>query len=187
MWTLFFISLLPLILYVIVDFYADLKWGVIIAIGTSLLMTGVYWALFGELDFEVVGIVVVLTLTGLISLRKNDPIFIKFQPVITNIVLILILSWFQWFDQPLFLKYLPKMKTLLEPKQLELLSSPEALELLARMSGYSIFWIVVHTVLVGFAALKLDNRYWLLAKASGVPVVVAGSLLTELFVQYIGL
>ncbi len=87
------LTFVPLVIYVVVDFYSGLKSGVLAAIGTAILTAIAFWWLLGELDWESVFIVGIMAISGVISIKKNNPIFFKMQPVITGGAVVLYLAW----------------------------------------------------------------------------------------------
>jgi len=180
---LFVLGLLPLILFVVVDYYADLKSGVFSAMIASALLAVATWLIFDEVDYELVGMVLIIAVVGVIAIKKDNSTWFKFQPVISNGVWILILGYYQFFDTPLMIKYLPKLKKVLPPENVEVFSAPGTTEMLSRLSLFLIIWIFLHGLFMAFAAIKLKNRYWLVAKALTVPLITAGSFAFEFLFQ----
>jgi intracellular septation protein A len=175
MWDLFLVTLIPLVLFVIVDYRAGLKSGVMTAIASSFALGGFVWYLLGELDEEFIIMIIALAATGFVSIKKNNPIFIKMQPVITNSIGFLFLGWYQFFDTPIMIKYLPKVGKLLPPEQVQALSAPEMQPFLVRVSASMMVCLIVHSIIVGYAAVKARSSYWLLAKAIGTPFIAIGA------------
>ncbi len=187
MFMLLLIGLIPMVLYVLVDYFTrNLRTSIITAVITAAIMGGVTWWLMGEFDYEVVIIVVTMLATGLISIKFKTPIYFKFQPVITGVILALVLAYFQYFDTPLMVKMLPKLRTMLDnadlalpPEQLALIADDSQAPFFARMTQHLMLWLLIHAAVVAFCALKTRNSLWLLAKAVGLPLVAGGALLTE--------
>ena len=187
MFMLLLIGLIPMVLFVLVDYFTrDLRTSIITAVITAAAMGGVTWWLMGKFDYEVVVIVVTMLVTGLISIKLKTPVYFKFQPVITGVILAAVLAYFQYFDTPLMVKMLPKLRTMLDnadlalqPEQLELMFDDSHVPLFARMTQHMMIWLLIHATLVAFCALKTRNSVWLLVKAIGLPLVTGGTLLTE--------
>jgi hypothetical protein len=180
MWDLFLISLIPMILFVIVDYKAGVKTGVWTAIGSSIGLGLFFWYLLDELDYEFLLMIGAMAVTGAISIKKNSAIYFKFQPVITNTVGILFIGWYQFFDIPIMIKYLPKMQKFMPPAQFEQLSGEAVQGMLGRASIFMMVMLAVHSLIIAHAALRLTNRYWLLTKALGLPFVALGVVAMEL-------
>ena len=185
---LFFISLVPLVLFVLVDYYTrSIKAGVVSAVASAVAMGGVAYWLMGQFDYEVIVIVATMLLMGAISIKMNNPVYFKFQPVVTGIVLAVILAYFQWYDTPLLVKMLPKMlermaeHQLVNPQVLAHLRSKEQMASLVSINRNIIFLILIHAGFVAYSALKLRNSLWLLVKAAGLPFIVLGCFLLKFF------
>ncbi len=187
MFMLLLIGLIPMVLFVLVDYFTrDLRTSIITAVITAAAMGGVTWWLMGEFDYEVVVIVVTMLVAGLISIKLKTPVYFKFQPVIMGVILAAVLAYFQYFDTPLMVKMLPKLHTMLDnadlalqPEQLELMFDDSHIPLFTRMTQHMMIWLLIHAALVAFCALKTRNSVWLLVKALGLPLVTGGTLLTE--------
>ena len=174
---LFVLTFVPLVIYVIVDFYSGLKSGVLAAIGSAAVTALAFWWLLGELDWESIFIVGVMAVTGIISIKKNNPIFFKFQPVITGSAVILYLSWLQFWGVPFFIKALPKLLPLLPEYQREIYDSPEGNLLLADLNLYVIIAYLIHTSLLAWVAAKASNKVWIIVKGLGIPFIMFGTLI----------
>lgn len=187
MYMLLFVSLIPMVLFVLIDYFTrNLKASIVTAIITAAAMGGLMWWLMGEFDYEVLVIVVTMLVTGLISIKLKTPVYFKFQPVITGVMLAGMLAYFQYFDTPLMVKMLPKLRTMFDnlnlgipPEQLEYLLDDSRASLLSRLTQHMMIWLLLHAALVAVCALKTRNSVWLLAKAIGLPFVAGGALLTE--------
>lgn len=177
---LLILTLVPLIAFVIIDAYMGLKKGIYTAIGLAVVTTVVFLVMLGEIEWEAIMVVVLMILTGLLSIKNNDPLIFKLQPFITGIVSVIVLSYFQFFDTPLAIKYLPKMKHMLTPEMQNLIENQEFLSLMINLNLYMIIWMFAHALIMGLAALKWSNKMWILAKALGVPFVIVMSLLTNI-------
>ena len=71
---------------------------------------------------------------GFISVKKDNPLFFKLQPLITGLVLALVIAYFQFFDTPLGVKYLPKMKKLVDPEMASMLDDPKFLLIMSKLN-----------------------------------------------------
>ncbi|NRA45305.1 MAG: hypothetical protein HRU09_10155 [Oligoflexales bacterium] len=177
---MFLISLIPLFLFAIVNYYRGLEAGVWSGVVGSVFLGAFFWLAFDYLDYEAVTMVVLLLVLGIISIRSKKEIYFKLQPVASGIISVAILAWFQIFDQPFFLKILPKMHKVLPPEQLELMGQPEFVGAIERVSLYCIVLITLHTALLAFTAFYSSTRMWLLVKALALPFVGVGIVASEL-------
>lgn len=185
MYLLLLISLIPMVLFVLIDYFTrNLKTSIFSAIATAIVMGGVMWYLMGEFDYEVLVIVGTMLVTGLISIKLKTPLWFKLQPVITGIVLAIIIAYFQFFDQPLMVKMMPKVIDLMEqqqlvsPQQIVAIKNNMNISLMENVTKHMIGWILIHAGLVAVCAIKFNNAIWLIAKAIGLPLVAGGTYLT---------
>ncbi len=183
MWTLLFVGILPMIVFAVLESYLDAKKGVIGAIILAAISGVLTWVLMGEVDYEIFLVVGLMLVTGLISIKTNNSIYFKFQPVVNGVVYVLVFAWFQFFDVPIMAKYLPKMaeqfKESFPPQALEFLLSDNGTALLSRISLFSMVWLGIHAGLVGYCALRTSTKIWLVARTIGGPFVAFGAYLTE--------
>lgn len=177
------LTLLPLVIFVVVDAKKDLKTGVWSAIGMAALTTAGFCWMIGEVEWEAVLIFILMSITGLLSIKKNEPIYFKLQPFITGMGTVLFLSYFQFFDEPFFIKYLPKMQHLLDSSAREALANPVVLETMVKVNLLMIVWSFVHAVIMGVAAFKWSNKVWITLKVLGLPFVLVMSFISLLFIR----
>jgi intracellular septation protein A len=183
---LWVITLVPLVIFVVVDFYSGLKSGVIAAVATGALTAILIWWLMGELDWEAVFIVLVMAGSGWISVKKNNPVVFKLQPVITGGAVVIYLAWHQFFDTPYLLKAWPKLQSMMPKEQVEMYATPEGQRFLVNFTLYFLVWTFIHILIVTWAALKKSNKVWIIVKGLGIPFILLGSILTMLVVQSFG-
>lgn len=175
---LFVLTIVPLIIYVVVDSFMGLKKGIISAFVVGTISTLGLFMMIGEIDWEAVSVIVLLGATGFISIKKDDPLFFKLQPMITGIFSTLVLAYFQFLDTPLFVKYLPKIEHLLDPRVQAVIGEPEFIAQMVRINLYVMIWVFVHALIMGIAAKKWSNKVWITAKALGLPFVAIMSWIT---------
>lgn len=181
------VTFLPLLLFVIVDFYSGLRSGIVAAVSVAVLSVGLLWLVAGVLDWESIFAVGVMTVCGWAALRTNNPIVFKMQPVITSGVVVLYLAYCQIFADPFLIRSWPILSKLMPPDQVGFLGSPEGQLFLANLSLYLIVWTVAHVSLVAWAALKASNVVWIVVKGLGIPFVVVGSIGTVVALNLVGL
>ena len=83
---LFLLTFVPLVLYVVVDAYMGLKSGVIAAVVMGLVTSGIFFFVLETFDFEAILLVVLMIGMGFLSVKKDNPVFFKLQPLITGLV-----------------------------------------------------------------------------------------------------
>jgi intracellular septation protein A len=175
MWLVTFV---PLLIFVIVDFFSGLRSGVVAAVIVALASVGALWIGVGIVDWEALFAVGVMTVCGWAAVRTGNPVIFKLQPVITSGVVVLYLAYCQFFATPFLIRTWPVISQLMPPESVEFLGSPEGQQLLSSLSLYLIIWTVAHVVLVAWAALRKGNVVWIVIKGLGVPFILVGSLIT---------
>lgn len=181
------ITLIPLIAFAILNYYKGLKFGVYSGMIASVLLGLGLWVFFDYFDYDLVLMVVLLFTLGLVSLKTENELYFKLQPVISAVLWVLLLSWYQIFDEPFLLRLTGKMGTLLPPEQLQMLELPEVRASFARMTAHGIFWILLHTILLGYAAVKWSTTRWLIIKALFLPWFFICVLVTELALRFLAI
>lgn len=186
MYLLLLIGLIPMVLFVLIDYFTrNLKTSIFSAIATAVVMGGLMWWLLGEFNYEVLVIVGTMLVTGLISIKLKTPLWFKLQPVITAIVLVAIIAYFQFFaDQPLMVKMIPKLIDMMEQQQMASAQQIATLKIkmnilvMENITNHMMGWLLIHAGLVAVCAIKFNNAIWLIAKAIGLPLVAGGTILT---------
>ncbi len=165
----------PLVIYLLVDTFKGFRAGVYAAIATSILGVGLDYGFSGEFDQMLLGESVFVILLGSVSLKMNNDRYFKFQPTVVAWIFSLIFAYFQAFDQPLLLRYMPHMEKIflnakadpeaesktLESPMLAALHDPATLQTMGRLSFGCIWLFLGHGLIMAYAALRLSTRAWL--------------------------
>ena len=164
--------ILPIVAFAIADTFAGLKWGIIAAISLAMLaFVAIFWLQGGfELSSTIEPILILVL--GLAALRFNDSRWFKFQPVVANAAIAILLAYSQIFDTPLLVKYLPLMKTMLPPETQELVENPIFLKVMSNTSHHLIYFLIAHGLLVAWAAMRKSNWVWVIAKLAAYPLLI---------------
>jgi|GEM_PF-844933 len=175
------ITFLPLLIFVLVDFYSGLRSGIIAAIGAALAAFVIVWLLIDEFDWEALFVVVVMAGAGWLSVRKKTPLYFKLQPAITGSVIATYLCYCQFFDVPFLVRSWPKigkLMTTIHPGQAQFFDTPTGQDLLGTMSLYLLVWTIVHIAMITWAAVRSSNTVWIIIKGLGLPIILIGSICT---------
>lgn len=172
-WSALLQGILPLLVFVIVDVFAGLKWGVIAAIVFAFGEVGLTYAMFGELDQTTVIAALLVTVLGWLSIKMNNPKFFKFQPVALSVLLAAILAYFQYFDVPLVLKYLDRHSVLVPAEMRAMMGDPLMRKRMGDVCGDFIYLLLAHAAIVAYAALRMSNVMWLIMRGVGFYLLVA--------------
>ena len=171
-WQLLLFGILPLIVFVVVDVFATFKVAVICSIGATLIETAWTYFYFHEVDemtWITLGLVIVL---GLVAYKLDSSKIFKFQPVVLGLLIAAVFAYYQYFDQPILLKFLPKLKMYVSADQLAIINSPENLLRMGVLSERLIYVFLVHALLVGFAAVKMSTMSWFLIRSVGIYILL---------------
>jgi intracellular septation protein A len=171
--TFLLLTIVPLIAFAIADATAGLKAGVIVAIVLSIALFAVNWIIIGF--FEPLSLIepVFFIILGLISLRLKNSLYFKFQPVVVNVLSAALLAGFQWFGQPLLVKWAPAMDKIMPAEQQGILIHPDILNKLAHVSHALVYVLLIHALWVAYAALKQSTWAWVVARLGGYPLLLA--------------
>lgn len=173
------LGLLPLVAFVLFDWYLDAKKGIYAAIALSLLLLVAFYVIENRFDPAILIETALILLLGFIAIKMNNPLFFKFQPVVVGVCLALFLSYFQFFDQPYLVKLLPHVKTMM-PQAQDALASPQMIGLLSRVSGQMIGLFLFHAGLVAIAASRGSNLVWVMTRIAIYPMMIAVVFLNAL-------
>lgn len=169
--------ILPIIAFAIADSFAGLRWGIISAIALALLAFVANFWLQGEFEPSSTIEPILILVLGFAALRFNDSRWFKFQPVVTNGAIAILLAYYQIFDTPMLVKYLPLMKTMLPPEKQEVLANPVLQQVFANISHHLIYFMIAHGVIVAWAALRKSNWIWVASKLAAYPLLVIFTLI----------
>lgn len=200
--SLLIVEFLPLVVYILVDAWKGFRAGIIAAIVCTVIMVTYNYLLFGEFDKFVLGEAVMIVAMGLVSLKMNNDRYFKFQPTVLALIFSGVFAWFQIFDQPLMLHFLPHMEKLISTESValqaretpELGSEPRAEEsvltvlhsesfkhVLGRISGQLIWLFLAHGLIMAYAALRWSTRSWFAWRLGIYPGLLMIVVINQLF------
>ena len=164
------VGIVPLVLFVAVSFFGTYKQGIWTAMGSGVLALIAFVAYTGEFDETLFAEVVLIIALGLISLKLKNPLFFKFQPVVTALVMALFLAWFQIYDRPYFEIAFERFGSA-DPRFEQLLAMPLFKERISSISHQLIWLLLFHGALVGLSAIKLKDLGWLMTRLAIYPLM----------------
>jgi intracellular septation protein A len=198
--SLVIMEFLPLIVYFGVDAWKGFRAGIIAAMVCTLIMVGYDFLMFGELDKFILGEGAMILGLGAISLKMNNDRYFKFQPSVLALVFAGVFAWFQFFDKPLMLHFIPHMEKILhsEPTELRALDShpletPEVSpmletlrsehfnKVLGRISGHMIWLFIAHGLIMVYAAIRLKTAGWFAWRLAIYPALLVLVVINQLF------
>ena len=161
------LGILPLLVFVIADSFLGPKKALVFAIVLGVVEAAYTLYAFGELDIVTGASVSLLIIMAIISFTKKDTIYFKFQPVILSIAFGTFLLYSFFNGEPFFLILIDKYRHLVPEQQRFALDLPRVRENyknLTMVFGYGLF---IHAFITGFAALKLNNWWWIILRGVG--------------------
>ena len=186
---LIFFQFLPLLLYIIVDYWKGFKAGIIAAIVAAGFMLVWDYATTGVIDQFSLGESFLIVVLGIISLKMNNERFFKFQPTVIAVVMAGVFGYFELIHEPLMVRYIPQLEKLMvgngpptgEVKViLDNLHSPAMQHIFARLSRVLILVFLGHGIVMAYAALFWSTPRWFLWRLAIYPAV----LMATAFVQF---
>lgn len=176
-------GLLPLIAFVIIDSLLGLKSGLLAALFLALAELLYSFYEFGGLDWLSLLSLGLVAIFGALSFAKNNPIYIKLQPVFLGVIFGIIILAFQLFGEPLLLLMLDKYASLIPPELVSKTQHPEMRRMLGQASLNLGIGLLLHAALVAYAAFRLNKWWWLFIRGIGLYIMMAiAVLLTRLSV-----
>ncbi len=166
-WTIFVYGLIPLIVFVLLDLFTNIKWAVFGAVAFAILDVFVTYFWFGFWDPGSIIAAVLFVILGFVTLKWQNPIFIKLQPTIMAAVLALLIGYFQFFSVPLVERYMPQLKEMAPPELVPFLSDPAFIAQYNQAVSGMVFLFVIHAAWMAYAAFKQSNKTWLAVRAFG--------------------
>ncbi len=165
-------GLVPLLVFVIVDSFAGVKAGVVWAIVFAIAEATLSFFWFGEVD-AVTGFSIILVIgMGMATYSTNSPKFFKFQPVVLGVILSSVLLVSYWIGRPIIYVMLIKYQTKLPVEMQQAISNPILLEVLKLGTHYLGYTLLIHAMLVAYAAIKLSNWWWIIIRGVGFYVAM---------------
>ena len=97
----------------------------------------------------------------------------KLQPVFLGLGFAIIAFWLQASGKPVLLLALDKYASLLPATMENAIANPSFRDLLKQVSFYLGFGFLMHASLVGYAAFRMNNWWWLIIRGIGLYVMMA--------------
>ena len=162
------LDLLPLLVFVVLEsMMANLRYALVGAACSIVLLLGFDLFLFGEIDeFTILssGLVIVF---GVLAVRFDNAAYFKIKPAVVNLILAGVFLTTHLQGSPLVLTALDRYGETFPPQVQQILSRPEVRPMLERMSLYLGFGLVAQAAAVTWAALKLGSWWWFAIRSAG--------------------
>ncbi len=178
------LGILPLLLFVILDTFFDLKIAIIGALVLGFVEMGYSIAVLGGIDWVSIFVFALLVGMGLVAIKMNNPIYFKFQPVVCSLVFGLMMLISYLIDKPIFALVAEKYEPLLLKMDgyqmlFEALGPRGMMNYLSAITLGSSIAFLLHAAMVAYAAKYMSKWWWIIAKGIGIWVV----LVLVIFIQ----
>jgi intracellular septation protein A len=130
----------------------------------------------------------------------NNDRYFKFQPTVLALVFAGVFAWFQLFDQPLMLHFIPHMEKIFQSNPTELrafdasqipgeeaspmlamLRSEHFKNVLGRLSGHMIWLFIAHGLIMIYAAIRLKTAGWFAWRLAIYPALFILVVINQVF------
>lgn len=160
-------GLLPLIMFVIVDSFAGIRTGVIAGVLFALAELIYTLVVFKTIDEVTIASTFLILLFGFMSFKSKKDIYFKLQPVVLGFSFAAVLFVMQLMGKPLLVMMIEKYQNLFPDDMKEALLNPESLLVMARLSWILGIGFIIHALLVGYAAFRMNKWWWLIIRGIG--------------------
>jgi len=174
---LFFLGMLPLLVFVILDSFSSLRMSILSALTVGAVGVALSCYYTGGIEWLSVLLFLLFVVMGLLSIKMKKSIIFKFQPVVVSGLLATVLFVSHLVRKPLFV--------VLSDKYHDLLMEAPLIKSFIDLRGVDAFRAILTTgtlgvslslflyaVLVALAAWKLSNWSWLVIKGFGLYVII---------------
>jgi intracellular septation protein A len=166
------LGFLPLLIFVIIDSFAGLKAGIIAGVIFALAEISYSLIIHHSIDEFAAGSALLLIFFGFLSYKTSKDIYVKFQPVVVGVVSAVILLVMQLMDKPLLVLLAQRYQDMFPENMRSILLEPANLILLSRLSLVLGWGLFIHAGVVAYAALRLNNWWWLFIRGIGVYIML---------------
>ena len=177
LWTVFLYGLVPLAAFVAAEMLVGMRAGLAIAFILAVVEIFVMRQASGSWDpvsFTAAGLIAAL---GAVSLKLENSVYFKFQPVVLGVCLAGFIAYLQFFDTPVVYRYLPLIQEGLPESMRSILKDRQFLAELNSLFTYLIWIVLLHSAWIAYAALRCSNLTWLLVRGLGLWVLAIAMLI----------
>ncbi|MCY4643284.1 MAG: hypothetical protein OXB88_01565 [Bacteriovoracales bacterium] len=177
-------GLIPLLLFVIVDSFYGPKAGIVAAAVAATIELVFSLVLFQSVDALTLGSFFLIFVMGWASWKMNGALIFKMQPVVVGLAFSLTLIISYAIGQPILTLLITKYKAQLPPEFVAHIDNPLILRWFDLSTLFGGLGIFVQSLLVAWAAWKLNNWWWIAFRGIGFYVFFIGGALVARFVVF---
>ena len=174
-WSILF-GLLPLLLFVIMDSFFGPKVGIITAGVAAIAELILSYSLFQSVDALTLGSVFLVLVMGYTAWKMKNPTIFKMQPVVMGLAMAFVLIISYTIDQPILTLLITKYKDHMPEEFTARFMGPQSKRFLDLATLYGGWAILAQAGLVAWAALKLNNWWWIAFRAVGFYAFFLGAI-----------
>lgn len=170
-------GILPLLTFVIIDAFLNIKAALISAIIIAIAEVIFSILVFQEIDSLTIFSLLSVIIFAFASYKMNNSIFIKFQPVVLSLIMGVILICSFLIDKPLLYEMSVKYEDFYPENIRQNLTNPLIISILKINTIGCGIALIVHSAITGYAAIKLSNWWWIAIRGIGFYLCLFTSIL----------
>ena len=171
-----FLGLLPLFIFLVFSLNNRPIAGIYGSLAGFLLLIVYFYIRDGIVEEILLIEAAVLVLLATPAIVFKNSRYIKFQPCVFEAGAGLVFLYFQVFDEPIFIKMIPKIVQF-APDYEELVSDPLIIKGLTNGSLYTGLAMLLHSMMVGYAALNMSDVKWFVIRMLIYPMLGVAAIL----------
>lgn len=181
------LGVIPLIVFVLVDTFSNLKIALISAVVFALIETVYTLYAFGTIDWITgISFLLVAIMSFFAWKKDNEKIFL-WQPVIISWIFSLYLFISKLTGSNIFLEMTQKYKSLIPEHLQSQFEQPLMIEALKTLSWTASIAFALHGAVTLFAAYKLSKWWWLAARGIGFYVFMGAAVFLSQYLAMLSL
>jgi len=178
----FFIGILPVIVFVVLDSVTTKKTAIISAVALAFAEFVFTIVKYHTIDELTVLSVLLAVVFGWLSIKKNNDLYFKLQPAILGVFFAgSFFFFYHVLNKPLFNYMIEKyMNNNIEPFLHNKIPKDYFMEMMRVMSRDLGWWVLAHALLTAYAAVKLSKWWWFVIRVPLFYVILVVAMLFEM-------
>ncbi len=159
-------GVLPLIVFAIVDSFSSLKYALVSATLLAFLEMGFSFYYIGKLDIVTGFSVFLIIVLAATAYTNKKGIYLKMQPTVFSAILGLAMIILYFAGHPILYEMMHKYQSALPGQYTMMMQNPAMIEITKLSSHYCGYSLLLHAAANAWAALKLNNFWWIAIRIS---------------------
>ena len=173
-------GILPLVVFVLVDTFAGIRWAVVAAAAGAVFDVVLTRVTTGEWDPSSFAALALIGLLGWVSVKLDNSLYFKMQPAVMSILFAAILTVFQLSGVSLAARYAPAMKAIAPPNVQQVFDQPQFIAYLDGTVSWLIVFFLVYAAIMAVVAYRWGNVVWLVMRGVGFWVLLFAFLIVRM-------